>query len=203
MDDEVLKMRRGGGARGTVGPKLPASAPAKTRAKPLSPAWHAGKRAAMSNQATAARAKLAAGSGARMPGVKHGGFKCANCGHHDWREHPVVGKEGQHHATLAFQGCVRCGTMHASHVGVGKDHDDQVDVAKEIDSSETALQTQGGGGAAVVGHRRGCPKGGDGPCGKAVGGKCSLCSAPVQDHFALTHKTIADVAADLRKMAGL
>jgi hypothetical protein len=56
-------------------------------------------------------------------------------------------------------------------------------VGKSVDASETALQTQGGGG--TVGHRTGCPRGGSAPCGAEKAGLCTICKAQVHDHQAI------------------
>lgn len=201
--------RTGAGLRGTKGAPTPSHAPSggggtsgKPRhlpMKPMSAEFHQAKRGAMAAQGQ--RAREAHATGNKMPAVRHGGFQCGHCGHHDWREHPVVTREGATHATLAFKGCARCGAMHPAHVGVSKTDGELVDVAKMVDSSETSLQAQDHAGD-VVGHRKQCPRGGDAPCGKDVKGKCSLCNAVVRDHEAIG-KSIADVAADLRKQAGL
>lgn len=62
-------------------------------------------------------------------------------------------------------------------------------VAKSVDATETALQ---GNAGATVGHRSGCPRGGDAPCGAEKKGRCSMCGEGVRDHQALG-KSIDDV----------
>lgn len=198
--DDVAKARRGGGARGTTGAVVPRKAPIHTAPKPGSPAWHDSKRSAMARQGEHARAKLSAGN--KPPPMRHGGFKCANCGHQDWRLHRVVTAEGKHHETLGFKGCAKCGTMHPTQLHVAKNEGVLVDVTKSIDTTETAVQPGPGnvGGTDVVGHRSNCPRGGDRPCGKAHDGRCGLCNAAVQDHQALG-KTIDLTVLELRKRA--
>lgn len=201
LEGFVAKMaRRGGGARGTTGPKLPASAPRHTAPKPGSKAWHAAKRSALEQQRKAATATAAAARGRHFPPLRHGGFKCASCGHHDWHAHPVMTKEGAHHPTLVMQGCARCGTMHPAHVGVlhKRQPGEVLDVVKDVDASETAIQRQDG--PAVVGHRTNCPRGGDGPCGAERDGECTRCGALVRDHEAIG-KSLNATVIDLRALA--
>lgn len=57
------------------------------------------------------------------------------------------------------------------------------DVAKAVDSTETAVQ--GSPGGKTVGHRKNCPLGGSAPCGADVKGKCTKCNKSVQDHEAV------------------
>lgn len=193
------KPKRGrpkGVAGGRKGSALPRKAPVHAAGPKVgSPAWHEGKRAAMAAQGDRARARHHGGH--RMPGVRSGGFSCTNCGHMDWRLHPVATKEGKHHQVLAFKGCARCGTMHPTTHHVAKHEGRFVDVAKAVDSSETALQ---GPGPELVGHRTSCPRGGSSPCGKAVQGRCGICNAQVQDHEAVG-KTMAATIGELRKLA--
>lgn len=176
--------RRDSGKRGTTGTQLPASA---GNPHPRdSPAWHAANRATLQRQKQRVVATHAERRQAKYPKVNHGGFSCTNCGGSMWHEHRVATSEGKHHATLAFKGCHTCGTMHASRVGVSKDHVDDLTVVK-VDSTETAVQRRDepGGITDLVGHRRNCPRGGSSPCGKAVQGKCTTCGANVRDHEAL------------------
>lgn len=113
VDLDVLKARRGGGLRGTKGAPVPKAAPIHTKAKPGSPAYHRSQRLIVQQHAERARANLHSQSGHAMPHVQHGGFSCTNCGHQDFRVHRVATSEGKHHASLAFKGCTKCGTMHA------------------------------------------------------------------------------------------
>lgn len=187
--------------RGRKGSAVPRKAPIHTRKKvhpsaPTSHRYHP--------------------DGRHMPEEMVGGFKCKHCGYPGWREHRVVGKEGVHHATLAFAGCTSCGTLHPTHVGVAHrantinakgrvrkmadlSEAERLDVRKSIDSSETALGRQEG--PEGVGHRTGCPRGGNDPCGGEKGGRCTTCDWQVRDHQALgkTHATLID----LRKLAGI
>lgn len=196
----------GGGKRvagGRKGSAVPKSAPAHQRKKvyptPKSPRHHP--------------------DGRHLPEEMVGGFHCKHCGYPGWREHRVVTKEGAMHATLAFAGCTNCGTLHPTHVGISqhanqtnaKVHahvqrrvkkladltdDERMDVFKDMDTSETGAIRQEG-----VGHRQGCPLGGDKPCGPDKGGRCARCDYRVQDHQALG-KTAAALI-DLRKLAGI
>jgi hypothetical protein len=149
-------------------------------------------------------------AGGNMPEQMVGGFKCKSCSWPGWREHRVVTKEGAQHATLAFAGCTNCGTLHATTVGVAdraiavnaktkvkKMADltdvELLDVAKSIDSSETALTAED-----LVGHRRNCPRGGNSQCGREQDGRCSLCKTQVADHDA-----IGKTLSELRALAGI
>lgn len=187
--------RRGPGARGTKGAPAPKKAAIHNR-KVVHP-----KRPGSVHHDP---------SGGRMPEHMVGGFKCKHCGWPGWREHRVVTKEGAHHATLAFAGCTNCGTLHATHVGVAAHANavnhkskvrkladmteaDLLDVVKSIDSSESALQAQD-----LVGHRRGCPRGGKEQCGREAEGRCTRCNWQVSDHDAIS-KTLSD----LRALAGI
>lgn len=210
--------------RGHAGSPIPKSAPIHQ-----APSGQTGSSAAE-------REALAKQHESRLPDEMAGNFRCSNCGWAGWREHAVVTREGKMHATLAFQGCTRCGTMHPAHVGVAGKYSPQHSTArkeaarpsrtagaatgggnvmaqakrstrpmksairKTIDTGETALLAAPEG-VEYVGHRLNCPRGGESPCGKAVGGKCGVCAAPVQDHEAIG-KTDA-VLLDLRKLAGL
>lgn len=199
--------RKGGGARGRAGAPVPRKAPIHTSPKVGSPEWHEGKHAAFAAQASRARASHAERKARLHPPEHSGGFKCTNCGWGGWHLHKVATAEGKHHATLAFKGCAHCGTLHPTqlhlHKTAARELDQLAEVAKTIDTTDTAVQTQGGAGApALVGHRSSCPRGGSAPCGKAQAGRCTSCHAMVQDHAAIG-KSIDDVVLDLRKAAGL
>lgn len=113
VDVDVFKARRGGGLRGTTGAAVPKSAPIHTKPRKGSPGYHHEQRLVLQHHAERARASLHQQTGRHMPHVQHGGFTCTNCGHQDWRLHRVATSEGKHHASLAFKGCAKCGTMHA------------------------------------------------------------------------------------------
>lgn len=196
--------RTGGGKRGTRGAPAPKSAPIHTAMKPMSPEWHDAKRSAMHRQAKAARAAHDVKRAKLHPPEHHGGFQCTNCGWGGWHLHHVATAEGKRHATLGFKGCSHCGTLHPTQLHLHKTEAAEQaiwdDVIKTMDTTETAVQ--GAPSADVVGHRSNCPKGGNAPCGKAVEGRCSRCSAMVQDHAAVG-KTVSGTVDELRKMAGL
>lgn len=204
MDTAVEKARRGGGTRGMTGTKLPVSAPAVTPPEVGSKAWHAGKRSALQQQRAAATSTAAASKARHYPALRHGGFTCQNCRHNDWHAHPVMTKEGAHHPTLVMQGCARCGTMHPANAGVlHKRQPGEVDVAKDVDTTETALQAQDVEHTVtdLVGHRSNCPRGGSAPCGKEVKGECTKCGSMVRDHEALGKRGLNATVLDLRKIA--
>lgn len=171
-------------------PRKPAKATANK------PGYHDAARAHLQAKRTAQRTEAQKGQHAHLP-VKHGGFTCQHCGGADWREHPVYNHRGQLHPHMAFKGCVSCGAMHQSRVGISKTEGETVDVAKDVDTSETALQSQSG---ETVGHRRNCPRGGSSPCGAARGGRCTTCSAQVADHDAIG-KTTESTLLELRVLA--
>jgi hypothetical protein len=213
--------------RGRVGSPVPPSAPIHQAASDRT------------SQSAREREQLAAEHASRLPDEMAGDFKCVNCGWAGWREHPVVTREGKMHATLAFQGCSRCGTMHVSHVGIAGKHSPQFStrraeaarptrtadaatgagsvpanarsstrlmrssLGKTVDTAETGLLRQDLAGDGLVQHRKQCPRGGDGQCGKAVKGRCSRCDAPVRDHEALGKlDELAETVDVLKRLAG-
>ena len=202
MAEAVEKARKGGGARGRTGTALPKSAPVHSGPKVGSKAWHAAKREAFTRQRAAAAASAGAARDRHYPAVRHGGFTCQNCRHNDWHPHPVMTKEGVHHPTMVMQGCARCGTMHPAHVSVlhKTQPGELVDVRKDVDTTETALQRRDEG-PELVGHRRNCPRGGDAPCGKEQAGECTRCGAEVRDHEALGKRGLNATVLDLMKLA--
>jgi hypothetical protein len=156
-------------------------------------------------------------AGGHLPEEMVGGFKCKHCGWPGWREHRVVTKEGAHHATLAFAGCTNCGTLHPTHVGSPstpttstprstrnvKSRVKKIERPDRLppsawtcsrpstptDTAAVELDDEG------VGHRQGCPRGGDAPCGPEKAGRCTLCNYRVQDHEALGKTDAIDARA--------
>lgn len=101
------------------------------------------------------REALAKEHESRLPDEMAGDFRCANCGWGGWREHPVVTREGKMHATLAFQGCTRCGTMHTAHVGIAGVHSPQHSTARRESARPSRSEAPTGrGGLATVGRSR-------------------------------------------------
>lgn len=131
--DKGKNTRKGTGSGRKTGAVLPPSA------KVLNPENKTG-------QSAAERTALEKEHESRLPDEMVGNFRCANCGWAGWREHAAVTREGKMHATLAFQGCTRCGTMHPAHVGVAGKYGPQFSTRRK-----EAVRPSRAPGAAVTG----------------------------------------------------
>lgn len=112
--------------------------------------------------------------------LRRGDFACARCQADTWRAHEVAGADGSLHKTLAMMACKGCGLLHPSHADLVKTAGEPVEVAKDIDTSETAIQRDEPKHKLVdlVQPRSGCPRDAT-RCGSAIDGVCSLCKARV------------------------
>lgn len=198
-DEEVTKASRRGSP-------TPAGATTGTRHKTTKAPRHpngkvdtASARRILADRSAAFRAGAAAKREKTLPKINHGGFTCTGCGHHSFRRHPVAAPSGGVHKQIAMHGCASCGLLHPHRVG--KTDPVVIDIAKTVDTTETAVIPEGGGTVEKVGHRSGCPRGGSAPCGADVDGKCTACGATVHDHEA-TGKTV-DPLLEVRKIARL
>lgn len=129
--------------------------------------------------------------------LRRGDFACARCEGDTWTAHDVAGADGSLHKTLAMKACAGCGLLHPSHADVVKTDGQAVDVCKDIDTSETAVQRDEPKHKLVdlVQPRSGCPRDAT-RCGAAVDGLCSLCHARVggPDPVAKTLATLRALA---------
>lgn len=119
-----------------------------------------------------------------QPRVQHGGFTCKGCGHSDWRLHSVIDKTGKASKQIGMKGCISCGTMHPTRIG--KTDDPTLDVAKDVDASETAAQAKDQEAPADGAGKAWC-KACQHYCKKVQDGHCPTCGGPVS-----VRKTLAD-----------
>lgn len=130
------------------------------------------------------RTQRIAAAGKKQPEVRHGGFSCKGCGHADWRMHPVIDKTGKPSSQIGMKGCASCGTMHPTRIG--KTSGEALDVSKDVDASETAVQAKDQEAPADGAGKAWC-KTCSHYCKKVQDGHCPTCGGPVS-----VRKSLAD-----------